>query len=90
RLKHPVADSEGSWYEDVPASLGGKAGGGKLGKKAKAGKAAAVENGSSSTASPAMTSQARDAGKALLEAEVAAWTAQRERHASGDDKWVAQ
>lgn len=37
-----------------------------------------------------MTAQARAAGKALLEAEVAAWTAQRARHASGDDKWVEQ
>ncbi|CAM9556723.1 unnamed protein product, partial [Scytosiphon promiscuus] len=89
QLKHPVADSEGSWYEDVPASLGGGGGGRKRGKKGKAANSA-VQEGSSATASPAVIAQARAAGKSLLEAEVAAWTAQRARHASGDDKWVEQ
>lgn len=42
------------------------------------------------SASPTVTAQARAAGKALLEAEVATWAAQRARHASGDDKWVEQ
>ncbi|CAM9575688.1 unnamed protein product, partial [Hapterophycus canaliculatus] len=46
--------------------------------------------GASATLPPAVTAQARAAGKALLEAEVAAWAAQRARHASGDDKWVEQ
>ncbi|CAM9447735.1 unnamed protein product, partial [Ascophyllum nodosum] len=86
KLKHPVAESEGDWYDGVPTSVAAK------GKHAKRPKDKGIDQNPASqdSASPEMVAQARAAGKALFDAEVEAWTARKGKHATSDDKWVEQ
>ncbi|CAM9779438.1 unnamed protein product, partial [Discosporangium mesarthrocarpum] len=98
KIKHPFVDSEGQWFEAVPANIKGSDN--RASKRRKKPLLPTPEeigegkSGSSVRAEGSVTPEGirelHSAAKAVLDAEVAAWEEQRARHATGDDRWVEQ